>query len=143
MSMPAIHNTGPADFSQPQQQPDWVSKENPQSYEESPFFRYVSPNPQRHILGLVGGNEVSLIKGNMVDLESDLRGTTRPLTHCAPQEHQPLPLNNPSIVRQNRRTDLAIDVRPAHLKNYQMWAYPSVQAPAPLEQDKCKFPHKY
>ena len=57
----------------------WEKDENPQHYDDL-TSQYVNPRPQRHILGIVGGNEVSLIKGNMVDLESDLRGITIPNT---------------------------------------------------------------
>lgn len=32
--------------------------------------------------GLIGGNNVSRISGNIVDLENDLQGRTRPLTRC-------------------------------------------------------------
>ena len=32
--------------------------------------------------GIVGGNNVSLFSGNLVDLESDLRGQTRPASLC-------------------------------------------------------------
>jgi hypothetical protein len=40
-------------------------------------------------LGLVGGNAVSLYKGNLVDLESDLRGQTRAASMCPSHKFQP------------------------------------------------------
>ena len=57
----------------------WEKEDDPQHYD---FLtsQFVNPSPQRHILGIVGGNDVSLIKGNMVDLESDLRGINIPNT---------------------------------------------------------------
>lgn len=48
--------------------------------------KYYNCNPCRIELGTVGGNNVSLYGGNIVDLESDLRGQTRVATHC-PSNH--------------------------------------------------------
>ena len=39
--------------------------------------------------GTVGGNGVSLFSGNLVDLESDLRGQTRPASLCPLNKYQP------------------------------------------------------
>ena len=39
--------------------------------------------------GTVGGNGVSLFSGNLVDLESDLRGQTRPVSLCPLNKYQP------------------------------------------------------
>jgi hypothetical protein len=65
----------------------WEKEENPQSYQQLPQ-KYINEAPKRHILGLVGGNEVSLIKGNIVDLESDLRGINIPNTFCPQRQYQ-------------------------------------------------------
>ena len=43
--------------------------------------RYVHKNPTRINFGVVGGNDVSIVK-NMVDLESDLKGQTRLASRC-------------------------------------------------------------
>ena len=51
--------------------------------------KYYSDNACRNELGLVGGNDVSLFKGNMVDLESDLRGITRDLSLCSASKYKP------------------------------------------------------
>ena len=40
-------------------------------------------------LGSVGGNGVSLFNGNLVDLESDLRGQTREASLCPSKHYQP------------------------------------------------------
>lgn len=51
--------------------------------------------------GVVGGNNVSLFSGNLVDLESDLRGQTRPASLCPNKKYQPkcnsCPTNNSGI----------------------------------------------
>ena len=119
----------------------WEKKENPQHYD---FLTstYISPEPKRHILGLIGGNEVSLIKGNMVDLESDLRGINIPNTFCPWRQYQP-PQNKKEILRNNTKVDIKIDTTPQHLPSYQMWAYPGVVAPVPMKRDVCFQPEKY
>ena len=45
-------------------------------------IRYENCNKCRMELGTVGGTNVSHIKGNLVDLETDLRGQTRRHTKC-------------------------------------------------------------
>ena len=120
----------------------WERKENPQCYDETPFV-FVAKEPARHILGLVGGNDVSLIKGNRVDLESDLLGITRPNTWCNFREHQPPRANDTTIKRVNPKIDMKVDVRPSHLPAYQMWAYPVTLSPLPINNQVCKQPEKY
>ena len=119
----------------------WEKKENPQHYDDL-TSQFVSPNPQRHILGIVGGNEVSLIKGNMVDLESDLRGITIPITFAPWREYQP-PQQKKEIVRENTKSNLVIDIQKAHLPAYQMIGYPAVVAPYPIINEVCVKPEKY
>jgi len=41
--------------------------------------------------GILGGRPDSLYTGNLVDLESDLRGQTRPLSQCPSQQFRPGP----------------------------------------------------
>ena len=119
----------------------WEKSENPQHYDDL-TSQYVNPRPQRHILGIVGGNEVSLIKGNMVDLESDLRGITIPNTFAPWRQYQP-PQQNKEIVRDNLKNSLTIDVQKSHLPAYQMMAYPAVVAPYPIINKVCVKPEKY
>ena len=120
----------------------WEKEDNPQHYD---FLtsQIVNPTPQRHILGLVGGNDVSLIKGNMVDLESDLRGINIPNTFCPWKQYQPPSRSQKEIVRDNRKTKLKIDIQKAHMPTYQMWAYPAVIAPEPIVNEVCVKPEKY
>jgi hypothetical protein len=120
----------------------WEKKENPQHYD---FLtsQLVNPVPKRHILGIVGGNEVSLIKGNMVDLESDLRGINIPNTFCPWRQYQPPPKNQKEIIRDNTKGNITIDVQKQHLPTYQMWAYPAVVAPQPIINEVCVRPEKY
>jgi hypothetical protein len=114
--------------------------ENPQVYKEyADTVRHVKE--RRHILGLVGGAGVSRIAGVQADLESDLRGITRPISYAANRHH--LPPNGTEIVRENPKATIKIDAAPVHIQEYQQWAYPSVIAPAPLEKETCYRPEKY
>lgn len=94
------------------------------SYIISPF-RYENKNKARHRLGLVGGTAVSHIQGNLVDLESDLRGQTRFLTKCVDTQYKPLKPGEDII---NDKTP-PIDTRLLHLPTTQMISYKSVPLP--------------
>lgn len=120
----------------------WEKKENPQHYVFS-VTEYLSPEPKRHILGIVGGNEVSLPEGNIVDVESDLRGITIPNTFCPWRQYQPPNKNATEIVRDNLKTKLTINTTPQHLPAYQMWAYPGMPTPAPIRNEVCRNIEKY
>ena len=116
--------------------------ENPQGYTQTPFA-YVHQRPARHILGLIGGNEVSLPRGNMVDLESDLRRLNFPLTQSPAREYQPPPIKQTTISRRSTKGNQTIDVRPRHLKPMQMWPVIPVFAPIPMTIQQCGRPEKY
>lgn len=116
--------------------------ENPQAYVETPYA-WVAKQPQRHILGLTGGNEVSGIQGNRVDLESDLFGITRPNTWSTERKHLPPKVNDTTIYRTNPKETLSVNIRPAHLPSYQMFAIPAAFAPIPFEKQSCMRPEKY
>jgi len=117
-------------------------KENPQTYVEN-VFSYVHKQPARHMLGLIGGNEVSLPAGNMVDVESDLRRLNIPLTYCPAREYQPPASQQTEIIRKNVKSDLKINVRPRHLPAIQMWPYAPTFAPTPMSVPQCGRPEKY
>jgi hypothetical protein len=102
-----------------------------------------SPPAKRHILGIVGGNDVSRMAGNPQDIESELRGMTRPLTKCPGREYHPTMQGQEKLVINNRKTHLSIDIRPVNLPEYQMWAYPTTFAPLPLHKETCGRPEKY
>jgi hypothetical protein len=121
----------------------WESKENPQKYTYL-ASEYISPTPKRHMLGLIGGNEVSVAEGNLVDLESDLKGINIPNTHAPWRQYQaPTDPNAKEITRNNTKITLKIDTAPMHLPAYQMWAYPGMPTPAPIRNEVCRNPEKY
>jgi len=120
----------------------WEKKEDPQHYDQL-TSQLVHPTPHRHMLGLVGGNEASLIKGNLVDLESDLRRINLPLTFAPWRQYQPPQRGDTDIVRDNLKTKQKINVQKEHLPVYQMMAYPAVMAPLGIVNEVCRKPEKY
>ena len=74
--------------------------------------------------GTVGGNAVSLFSGNLVDLESDLRGQTRPNSLCPSKMYNPNQRMNGSLVNQ-----------PA----CQMQYYPRVPLPEKNKPTSCNY----
>lgn len=93
-------------------------------YTLSPY-RFEHKDKCRHSLGLVGGAAVSHIAGNLVDLESDLRGQTRFVTKCIDHQHKPI---EPGQRIHNDKTE-PIDTTLKHLPACQMISYKSVPLP--------------
>jgi hypothetical protein len=96
--------------------------------------RYEHPEKCHHRLGLLGGPSVSQVKGNLVDMESELLGITRLLSKCSTSKAKPLE-QEPFII--NDKTS-PIDTTKNHLPTCQMFAYPSVQMPPPMNYPHCR-----
>jgi len=120
----------------------WEKKEDPQHYDYL-TSQFTHPTPRRHMLGMVGGNDVTIIKGNMVDLESDLRRINIPNTFAPWRQYQPPQRGNKEIVRNNVKTQQKINIQKDHLPVYQMIAYPAVVAPLEMVNEVCMKPEKY
>lgn len=131
--------------------------------------KYYHTNPSRNALGLFGGNEVTQITGNLVDLESDLRGVTRDLSKVPARQYQPscalgtagpepAPANALSsmdggacaawparIVFAERGTNKVVTVStaPRHLPTTQYVSYPGVPAPEPFKQEVYGAPWRF
>jgi hypothetical protein len=118
------------------------AKENPQNYSEN-VWAQVHKEPARHMLGLVGGNAVSLPKGNMVDVESDLRRLNYPLTASSARQYQPPPVKQSVMNRKSTKGAVSINVEPRHLPAIQMWPYAATFAPLPMNVRQCGRPEKY
>ena len=108
---------------------------------DDPFA--ILKQPARHMLGIVGGNEVSLPEGNMVDVESDLRGLNFPLTYSPARQYQPPPLTQSIISRKSTKGYVKINVAQRHLPAIQMWPYAATFAPVPMKVTQCGHPEKY
>jgi hypothetical protein len=74
--------------------------------------------------GTVGGNGVSVASGNLVDLESDLRGQTRMLSQCPSTQYNPLKAPKYHL---------------NHQASCQMQYYPQVPMPRGFDGSKCSF----
>lgn len=99
------------------------------------FSLYKHENDQkcRHELGLVGGTAVSHIKGNMVDLESELRGQTRVATMCASRQYQP---TDKDWIKNDKTEPIQTTLQ--HLPSCQMISYRSVPLPPAVELNQCR-----
>ena len=129
-----------------QKSDSWVKKENPQAYDLL-NERNEHPKPAQHMLGIVGGNEAPYNgRPTQVDVESDLRGITRPNTFCPARKHLPSdfagkgtgPINRDSP--QHGKVTIKPCVTP--LTQSQMWAYPATLAPEPVVLQMCVRPEK-
>lgn len=107
-------------------------------------IRFNHCNPCRIELGVTGGNNVSLIKGNMVDLESDLLGITRPVAQCPCHKYLPAAMkygtNNILIESKGCNKPRWIDTTPQHLPACNIQTYPPVCTPEPIHQLMCDRP---
>ena len=91
----------------------------------------------RIVLGLVGGNGVSLFSGNLVDLESDLRNQTRPASLCPKNHYQPQCSNYSAVSGLpcgNFNQDKLV-----HQPSCQMQSYPSLPLPMDKSLNRCSF----
>ena len=102
------------------------------SYVLSPF-RFEHQDKCRHKLGLVGGTAVSHVEGNMVDLESELRGQTRYMSWCT--HNQPTPLEEGDIIYNDKTAP--IDTSKKHLPACQMISYKEVPLPPSVDYGRC------
>lgn len=108
---------------------------NTLSYMLDPMM-YENKNKCRHELGILAAAPVSHIKGNLVDLESDLRGQTRLLSRCAEQQYHP----QEGRYIKNDKTP-PIDTTRMDLPSCQMISYKSVPLPPPMVLSQCHPTH--
>jgi hypothetical protein len=119
---------------------------DPLSYVINPI-KYENCNKCRMELGIVGGTAVSHIKGNLVDLENDLRGQTRSSTNCPEKLYQKTcgsdvdmhkcqPKNIP-INRNICDQPTLLNTELLHLPPCQMIRYKSVPLPPPMKVESC------
>lgn len=89
--------------------------------------------------GLVGGNNVSQIKGNLVDLENELRGQRHPMTKCSQYKYTPPEDNTLSsceYIKPVNHPDININMN--HLDTCQMIDYAPVPNTSNLSYDRCE-----
>lgn len=95
----------------------------------------------RHELGLIGGSNVntSLIRGDLIDLESDLKGQTRKLGKCDNCRWDPNSKQIKIISNENNKERI-INTDLPELKSCQFIRYKPVPTATPLEKPKCPLP---
>jgi hypothetical protein len=103
-------------------------------------------NKCRMELGTIGGSNVSHIRGNLVDLETDLLGITRKASLCPSQKFtstcalgnmancQP---GNITIQGENCGQKRVIDTTPVHLKSCNMVRYKPTAMPPKPDYSNC------
>jgi len=110
--------------------------------------RYENNSKCRIEFGIVGGTNVSHAKGNLVDIESDLLGTTRLQTKCPTLQYlNPCPNGDmntcqpKNIVIRNTPTTQGrvVDTTPLHLNSCQMFRYRPIPLPPAMEPVKCSY----
>lgn len=90
-------------------------------------------------LGLVGGANVSHVRGNLVDLESNLFGIDRDSSRCPVTRYIPPEDNNLKGTKLYKPVDRpVVDTNMNHLRSCQMFDYmPSTPHPPPMNLFKC------
>jgi len=109
--------------------------------------KFYHPNASRNALGLVGGNEVSVASGNLVDLESEMFNITRDASRAPARQYQPgspgqVPNRFVFVERSNGKV-VTIDNSLRHLPTTQFVSYPGVPAPLPFVQEVYGMPWRF
>jgi hypothetical protein len=92
----------------------------------------------RHELGLVGGTNVGVPNGNMVDLENELFGINRPNTHCPAYKFTPRSdgiLQGKEYIKPVEHPTVDSSMR--QLRPCQMISYHEVPQPPPVNVFSC------
>lgn len=95
-------------------------------------------NKCRNEIGLVGGTNVGVPKGNMVDLENNLFGIDRPNTRCANYKY--IPSNDGYVQGKEYIKPVehpVVDTQMLQLKPCQMFSHHSVPQPPALKGSSC------
>ena len=100
-------------------------------------FPFENCNKCRHEFGLVGGTNVSHTSGNMVDVESELRGQTRVQSRCPCNKYQGP--DDRGMIVNHQTAPLPIDAT-AHLPSCQMISYRAIPLPPKMNVDRCARP---
>ena len=100
--------------------------------------KYNHCTPCRSELGLVGGNNVSQAKGNLVDLENDLFGINRGNSRCASTRFLPRADGFVQGKDLYKQTEFPlVDTTPKHLQSCQFFELSSTPAPPTMQPFSC------
>ena len=95
-------------------------------------YRYEHKDKCMHKLGFVGGTAVSHIQGDLVDLESELRGQTRIISRCSANQYKP---TNDNIITNDKTEPINTTMK--NLPSCQAIMYRSVPLPPPIHINNC------
>ena len=104
---------------------------SPLQYHLNPL-KYENCNKCRIELGVSEGPSASQIKGNLIDLENELRGQTRLLSQCDSRKYAP---GNNLYTDSNKKNAINTDM--VHLPTCQMIRYKPIPLPEPIKLDTC------
>ena len=103
-------------------------------------------NKCRMDLGVIAGTSVSHIRGNLVDLETELRGQNRNASACPSKQYMPPILNEdnsyvqPKIIEikeEPNRVGGLIDTTLTHLPSCQMVEYKPIPKEPKMKLETC------
>ena len=112
-------------------------------------IRYENENKCRMELGVIGGTNVSHIKGNLVDLETELKGITRKASNCPFNKYQSpcatgdltnCPPQNITIPTSECGQNRTLNTEMLHLPSCQMIRYKPTPLPDPMVVNNCGKP---
>jgi hypothetical protein len=107
---------------------------SPLQYHLNPM-KYENCNKCRVELGVSHGPSVSQIKGNLIDLENELRGQTRLLSNCDNKKYKPGQKLYTKDMNNNKKK--VIDTSLVHLPTCQMIRYKPIPLPNPIKLETC------
>jgi hypothetical protein len=100
--------------------------------------KYNHCTPCRPELGLVGGNNVSQVQGNLVDLENNLFGIDRGFSRCDVTEFMPRPDGKVQGKDLYKDTKFPlVSTNPKHLPSCQFFNLPEVPVPPIQKSYQC------
>lgn len=91
--------------------------------------------------GASAGNQVSLYQGNLVDLESDLRGQTRPASLCPMEKYQPRCKTCKNCAAGLPCGCLECQEQMINQPSCQMVRYPPTVQPPAFKMQSCDYPN--
>ena len=100
--------------------------------------KFVHEKQCRVEFGIVGGNDVSQTKSSLVDVENDLRGTTRTANKCLEYQYVPTQQNSLEPINYIKCTENPnLNLEKEHLKSCNFFDYQEVPKEPILGYDKC------
>jgi hypothetical protein len=104
-------------------------------------IKYNNASKCRIQFGIVGGTDVSQVKGNLVDLENDLYGLSRSASKCPSKKFLPkCPEDDIEYFIRDCDGKTIIDTELVHLPECQMVDYKPIPLPPPMVISNCSYP---